>query len=436
MHHTIDICQDIAEKLRSPEALYETIEDERRRGTSFVEHWPDLSLASGLPGIVCFYAAMDRAFPDQHWDDVAHQYIKLLGSECERRGYGGYSLFTGISGLCFAGYLCAKDSRYTNFLRQLDVALVQEVEKGIAYIQKQCVEPDRYVAPHHYSLMYGLSGVVAYLMLRQQDRQLQKLMGDCVDMLISMLTAKKSVAGTMVPGWFVSPEHQFDKEQYPHGSYFLSTQFGITGCLSILSLVAWHGKGSAQLSKAIKEIASWLCQKQVETPFGHSWPEILPIETDINKQKWPQSHYGDDWKSGRPSAAISLYMAGRAMQDKDMMTFAEERFASLFHETDASLQAPSFSFGQAGLLASTYRMAKLTNSSFLMRQVSVLESSLKKLYSPSYRFGFQRVRKIDEIEFPWNDPGLLDGAVGAALALLSADGRLEDFAWDRAFLLT
>lgn len=430
MHHTIDICQEIAEKLRSPIALSEFMEDERRRGLSSIPKWPDLSLASGLPGIVCFYAAMDRAFPNQKWDDVAHEYIKMAAKECESRGYEDVSLFYGLTGLSFAGYLCTKGSRYQQFLRKIDATLVREIEQTLANIRRQDL-----AAPYHYNLISGLSGIVAYLMLREQDRWLQKLTDECVDLLLNLLNAKKNIAGTEVPGWYVAPEHQFgDKggKEYSQGSYMLSTPFGITGCLSTLVLVASHNRNSTKLCNTINEIASWLRQKQVKTSFGYSWPIILPFD-----EEGSQPVYGDAWSYGRPSVAISLYMASRITQDKNLMAFAEESFTSLFQNgSNWSLLPPTFGSGQAGLLASTYRMAKLTNSHFLMRQVSMLESSLKKAYNPHHPFGFQRIDLIDNKEVQWNDPGLYEGAVGIALALLAADGRLDDFSWDRAFLLS
>lgn len=435
MHHTIDICQEIAERLRSPAALDQIMENEIRQGTTSLLKWPDNTLAAGLPGIACFYAVMDHAFPDQQWDDVAHQYLKLAATRYQTFGYKDCSLFFGLSGFSFAGYLCSKKSRYQTLLKTLDVILVQEIERILIDI-RNLTNSEHYLAPHHYNLMHGLSGIIAYLLLRQEDRWFQKLATDCIDALVSLLATKKMVENFTVPAWYVSPQHQFgnsNHREYTRGSFILSTLSGITGCLSIFSIAAWHGNTSPFLHQMIKQLATWLEEKKIMIPSGPIWPYMFSLETEPNKEPSLQKFYSDGWSSGRPSVLISLYLAGLATQDQALKTFSEEVYVSLFPQFQNNQNVdPSFSSGTAGLLATTYRMAKLTNNAFLMRQATSLEHSLKQMYNPSLPFGFQMITTNQQ---SFNDPGLLNGSAGIALALLLADGRTEQIAWDRAFLL-
>lgn len=437
MYHSIDICQDIAEKLRSPSIVYEKVQLEISRGTFPNSQWPDLALASGLPGIACFYATMDHLFPDQRWDQSAHEYFKLTASRCESEGFSSYSLFYGLCGLCFAVFLGSKQgSRYQKLLKKLDGALTQEIEKLLSYFNSESTE----YAPYHYNLMHGLSGIIAYLLLRKEDGYLQKLLRDCVEALIKIMRSTKNVGDKAVPAWFVAPQEDqfYSNEHFPQGGFLLSTSTGIIGSLSALSLALWHGIRSPQIEHTIKEIATWLRQRQIKTEEGCFWPYIWPFEAESEGQLPKETENHSSWSFGISSVANSLYLAGRATQDKALMAFAEQSFLSLFAKQNGELNAmdPTFSTGKAGLLATTYQMAKMTNSGTLMQQASRLEQDLRGLYNPSHPFGFQMTHYTPSgTTNHLNDPGLLDGASGIALALLLVDGRANDIPWDRAFLL-
>ena len=438
MYHTVDICQGIAEKFRSPEALQHVMEDEIKRGIPFTTKWPNLTLASGLPGIVCFYAAMDRAFPDQKWDKVAHQYLKIIVQTFEIEGVSaGYSLFYGLTGICFAGHLCSKESRYTSLLNKLNTVLINEIEQNLAYLDKNFIQTDNDITPSHYNLTEGLSGVIAYLMLRQEDRAFQKIAADCINTLIALLEKEKVIDNHRLSSWFVSQENEIletANDQFSNGGFILSTPFNIVGCLSVLSLAAWNGNTSQSLYKMIRRIATWLCEQQIKIPEGISWPYIVPFDPNKENSHSSSALSQGTWSYGRPAVAKSLYLAGRSLQDKSLMALAEDSFVSQFvTRHPKNLEDPSMSFGTAGLLASTYFMAKLTNHSTLFKQVSRLEQEVQSAYHPNLPFGFQRTDGLGHRQL--NDLGLFNGAAGSALSLLLVAGLTDQVPWERAFLL-
>lgn len=442
MYHTIDICQDIAEKLKNPSSVNDHLTDRVNNGIMGSSTWPNITLTAGIPGIVCFYATMDHLFPDQKWDKVAHQYLKLAVNFCENKGYNGYSLFQGLGGLCFAAYMCSKrGTRYQQLLRKLEAILIQEVENDLTNLRNNELKNGNYIAPYRYNLMFGLTGIIAYLLLRKDDARLLKLAKECIAVLINLLKTPKNIGSASVPGWYVANEFlagDFEKEKYPNGSFVLTLPYGVTGCLSVLSLAAWEGIDSPQLYETIKLIASWLRKKQSTTPTEASWPIYTSFEMEIEENPVIPNQNPNGWCYGVPAVASSLCLAGRVLRDKSLKTYSEDAFTNFFAKTwqeDKSVD-PSFAFGKAGLLAVTYRMAKLTDSGQLMKRAASLEQNLKNLYSPTHPFGFQSINHLPTNETQWlNEPGILDGATGIALSLLLAQGRTDDVLWDRAFLI-
>lgn len=431
MYNTIDICQDIAEKLKN---FSSTDPYKQDMGTS----WPNFTLTSGTPGIVCFFAAIDYIFPHQGWDDAAHQYLKEAIDSIDVAISEGHSLFGGLTGICFAAYLCSKrGSRYQKLLSKLDSLLIQEVEKDIHFLQKEDIKNQKPIPPYRYNLMFGLTGIIAYLILRKEDLRLLKLAKDCIQTLISILLSQKQIHNKTVPGWYVAPEdirEESEKERNPNGRFILTLPYGVTGCLSVLSLAAWEGIDTPKLFDTIKLLSSWVNQKKVISSSALNWPYALSFESEIGEQQNPDFNL-KAWCYGIPAAASSLCLASRVTRDKVIRNSAEEALNKLFSqpmEQDHSSD-PSLVYGKAGLLAVTYRMAKLLDSGPLMKTASQLEQEVKSLYSPSHPFGFQYYDSYNQKK--WNEPGLLYGASGVGLALLLASGRIDDVLWDRALLI-
>jgi hypothetical protein len=438
MYYGIDICQDFAERFREPSALDKISEESR-----YEENYPPLngtSLSHGLPGFVCFFSAMAHRFPNQGWDDAAHDYLKTALSRTKDHWYSNSSLFYGTCGLCYATYLCAKhETRYQKLLTKLESLLVKEIESFLAQIKNNTKD----ISLYHCNLIYGLGGVIAYLLMRKNQWFLNKLAKECLVALVHLLKTPKNLDGNSVPGWYVSPENQFmeiTKQTCPNGSFNLSMAEGLAGCLSVLSLAAWEGFASPDLVNTINTVASWLQKKTILKDSSICWPHTIPLELESQDiQARNNLPFDSSWYQGSFSIAISLYLAGRAMNDKGLKTLAEESFISLISlpEQQPNNIDVSMAWGKAGLLMMTYRMSKWTNNLFLYKQVLKLQNEIQNSYNPNNPLGFQKIYVDSSGKgHQLNDAGLLEGSVGIALSLLSVSGGIEDIMWDRAFLLT
>jgi hypothetical protein len=102
------------------------------------------------------------------------------------------------------------------------------------------------------------------------------------------------------------------------------------------------------------------------------------------------------------------------------------------------LTTPTFCHGAAGLLQVLRRFAADLADPVIASAADLLSAELAAEFNPETMLG---VRSRDPDGAPLDEPGLLDGAAGVALALLglpvtgSAPAPAAAPAWDRMFLL-
>jgi hypothetical protein len=441
LYHTFDICQDIADKLRDPLAICEAVQATVRDGHFTSSEWAELALAEGLPGIAAFYGVIDQLFPDQGWDQMSHTYLKAIVEKIEHQGIDQHALFTGLPGICFAISLCSHQGlRYQQLLATMEKTLIARVDYTLLPQIDQLLDKNQTLSPSFYNLFYGLNGILAYLLIRKEDPSCHRLALQCLHSLICLLRRSLVVKEFSIPGWYVSQEEQLtpeEKTKYPNGSFILGISYGVTGCLSILSLAILEGVIVPGQYEIVQEVAQWLKSKQNLQDSLPCWPHTLSFEEEVWKQKQPIEAPKDTWNYGTPTVARSLYLAAKATRDRVLMQYAENAFLSVFQKAwqEWNLVGPSFFWGRAGLLALTYHMAQDTGHPLLLKQVDHLEQDLKRFYHVSHPFGFQTVHISETSQYSWvNHPGLVNGSVGVVLALLLSHFK-QDISWSRIFLI-
>lgn len=440
MFHTIDICQEIAKRMGSPKDVCDDFLRHISEQTFQNSEWQETAIDDGLSGIVCFYAAMDQYFPEDGWKTVVHDYLELITKKFEESGYDNYSLFTGLCGLCFSVYSCSKQGvYYQTLLSKLERLLIGKVEEDLFPQLEECCEKNLHASPYLYSLANGISGIIAYLLLRLEVPRMHQLAIDCVSLLLCFLNRSEDDQ-TQYPAWFVPAEHQLaesEKTKFPEGSFILGTSLGITGCLSALALSSIAGLRIPNLQETITRLANWIKGKTYSDKYGINWRHTVPFAQEGGCEAQTTELHRDTWWYGTPAVTRSLYLAAKATSDQPLAKFAEKTFSAIFSKSpkDWNTMGPAFIHGKAGLLAITYRMAQDTQSAFLWKQVDLLEAEVRGFYRPNSQFGYQMVYVDDSQVYHWIEhPGLSTGAAGIALSLLLAQRR-EELIWDRIFLI-
>jgi hypothetical protein len=129
-----------------------------------------------------------------------------------------------------------------------------------------------------------------------------------------------------------------------------------------------------------------------------------------------------------------LWLAGDAAGRSDYCDLAVRAMEDVFRRPVKArmIDSPSFCHGVAGLLAITLRFARETGSEVLVNGSEQLTKQILDAYRPESLVGF---RNLEYRNNETDQPGLLDGAAGIAIVLLSAATGAEP-SWDRVFLLS
>ncbi len=434
MFHTITLCEEIADRMRDPKHVLETMEEQYKRYGSPELFWTKDTLMDGYPGIACFYGMMDRIFPNERWADVTHEYMKETAILIEEKGFDSPSLFSGLTGVCFSLAFCSDyGKRYQRVLEKLEDLLIEKINE--CYIQegKRHIDNGSPLPSTFYNLSDGISGILGYALLRKENARLYATALESAKTLI--LLFQRPLENGTLPRWYLSPEHQFNDEErvkYPEGSFILNMPFGVAGCLSALSLLKINGIDLPGLHDVIQTLSLWLqSQGRIDNGVYH-FDNTVPLKGSVQNEL-PR----DTWWCGVPAVAHAIFKAGKATHDLKMQKYGEEAMISMFSKStkDWNHIGTSFVHGRAGILTTTYRMAEATENPTLWKEVKELEADLISFYRPNSPFGFESVYVDDFGEYHWvNNPGILYGASGVALALMLAQNR-EELDWDRAFLL-
>ncbi len=191
-------------------------------------------------------------------------------------------------------------------------------------------------------------------------------------------------------------------------------------------------------------MADFLCEHRYDDEWGVNWPNAVPIEPvgeagggALRAGSARSASEGPSrcaWCYGSPGIARALWLAGEALDRDDYRRLAVSAMEDVFRRPveTRGIDSPTFCHGVAGLLAITLRFADETRSPFFVEASRTLVRQLLDSYRPESLLGF---RNIEHGDYEMDQPGLLDGAPGVALALLAAATSVEP-TWDRLFLLS
>jgi lantibiotic modifying enzyme len=391
-----------------------------------VNQWIPSSNSSGDAAIALLFGQMDRCFPKNGWDDLAHSYIVPAGRFIENEGYRIHlGMFGGLAGLCFAVNFLSHDGlRYQKFSMTLDELLIQRLAKTIRLPEPFIGK----VAFSDYDLINGPAGIGAYLLLRYQtNKEAALALESTFDRLLFLSEYQNDKLR-----FFIPPELQATArhlERFPDGCTDCGLAHGVPGPLAFMSLAYLNGVRSSSSSEAIRRIADWLLTQRYYDEWGVNWPYAVgPHNT--SHEKFTRAA----WCYGAPGVARALWLAGSALQDGRFIETALEAMHTVRRRPIEmrGIPSPILCHGIAGLLQITLRFANDTDDVYFYDMASELIQQLLSLFEPESLLGFRNIQsdgcKID-------DPGILEGSAGVILTLLAAVTDTEPV-WDRMLLLS
>ncbi|TQR34836.1 lanthionine synthetase C family protein [Brevibacillus brevis] len=390
------------------------------------------SLASGAMGIVLFYAELDRLYPDEQWDVVAHNYLVHVQTVINADMFNSFSLWTGLTAAPVVASILARDrGRYQNFIEKLHILIQPAIDGFIdqarGRIGNNLFMPD-------YDVIEGLAGSGRYLLFFKEHPACKENLNKALSYIIQ-LTKNIHFNNKSVPGWHIRSENQFlesEKKRYPNGNFNLGISHGIAGPFALLSLALLEGVEVEGQRDAIRKLCSYYEKCKSEDEHGPIWPERISFEEEICGQMQNHFAYNASWCYGEPSIARVLWLAGKALGDTEIQSLAQRAYHSLIQRSVESLgfESPTFCHGYAGTLWMLQRMMMDTGPDAFEAYREKLVNQILSTFNDNHAYGFPDIEHGQFRELP----GLLVGAAGVALVLLSCLS-LNEPEWDCIFLL-
>jgi len=436
----VRVAVDVASRLRSPEQVEEAAAAARTQ-TTFPRstHWIPFTIAQGYAGLAVLWSYLDSCFPGEGWDSLGRSHLEQAVRGAETAASRDPGLFSGLSGLAFAGWTLSRGgTRYRRLLSSLDGAIsASATELATALAARRTG-----VTVGEFDVISGLSGIGAYLLCRREQLEVEASWEAVVEALVQMTLAEDGL-----PRWHTPADLMWDEgmlDIYPHGSLNCGLAHGIPGPLAFMSLSFRAGSRVPGLPEAIARIGDWLNQNRVDDQWGVNWSTAVPLEQletpdgpivlPARSTSAPDGPARCAWCYGSPGIARALWLAGGALERADFRDLAVSAMEAVFRRPIAvrRIDSSTFCHGVAGLLQIVLRFVNDTSGTMFVAESRRLVTQLLRGYQPDSLLGYRY------LEVPGNEidqPGLLDGTPGVALVLLAASTPVEPV-WDRLFLLS
>jgi len=429
---------DSASRLRDRRSIEEAVRAcEQQTGFPKSVHWQPATVAQGYSGLALMHGCLHRCFPDQGWDEAAHRCLQLAVWAAEGPAKLLPGLFSGFAGVAFTASYLTPPERYSTLVSAIETPLCDDIRSLVETPPGQSG-----VSAGVFDVISGASGIGAYLLRRRDDRQVCAAL-EAIVLALTRLTELENG----LPRWRTPVQFMVDEsmaQHYPHGNLNCGLAHGIPGVIAFLSLCSLHDVNVDGQRDAISRTSQWLAESRCDDVWGINWPNAVALEQGhangyaVLRQCPPaDAPFGPSragWCYGAPGIARALWLAGTAIDNQPLCDLAVAAMEAVYRRpvSERRIDSPSFCHGVAGLLQITLRFAADTRAPVFTRAARELVEQILSLYVPDSRLGFQNVepggRLVDQ-------PGLLDGAPGIVMTLLSAATR-EVPAWDRIFLLS
>jgi len=377
----------------------------------------DASLAGGWAGLALLFAYLDRAWPEMGWKTKAQEALEAaisqLGSQVVPPGL--YSGFAGVA------WTMAHFER--RFVEASEEDPNQDIDEALlGYLDQSPWSSD-------YDLISGLAGFGVYALDRTDRASGRELLGKVVARLDE---TKVQMDGGLT--WFTPPHllPPWQRELNPEGYYTLGLAQGVPEVLVVLARAAAAGRTRA--GDLLEGAVAWLLAQRNPHGSPSCYATVLPA----GGQPRNAGPSRVAWCYGDLGVAVALLVVAReaGRPDWELHALHIARTAAAIPPARAGVRDGGLCHGAAGNAHLFSRLHQATGEPvFQEAALAYLEQLLALRREGRGIGGFEAwMPGPEDGTDPWQAvPGLLEGAAGIGLALVSA---LHPVApdWDR-FLL-
>ncbi|MEK4197962.1 lanthionine synthetase C family protein [Cytobacillus sp. FSL K6-0265] len=424
----------IAERLKDP---YEIAKLGKRKDGNHT-FFP-ITFSHGYPGTIVFFTELDRQYPNNKWDIVAHEHFLALEKNLRDTPISNISLFTGLTGIAFATFLASRRrTRYNRFLNHLEELLHKNIEIFIDQATESWLK-NKSAKASMFDVIGGLTGVGRYLLMSNQNNRHINHIIKISEFLIK-LTNNITVENNIIPGWYVSCKNLGStdlEKRYPKGNLNYGLAHGIAGPLSFLSICKNEGININGQKEAIEFILNWLQSIKKQDFFGNYWSGRISLEEYTNNTLSVEKDYSrESWCYGNPGILRAMNLAGIATNNKNIIEQTINDFEIIYKRPykNWGLESPIICHGKSGLLQITLNMLEDNPKCKLASHLPKLTEMLINQFNKESIFGYQDIEPTAEQQEYVDKAGILEGVAGIALTLLSLI-KTKDTIWESSFLL-
>ena len=385
---------------------------------SFLDRVEYASLACGHAGLAILFAYLDLAQPEEDYDETATQFLQRAINALSESAMLP-SLYGGFTGIAWA-------------VEHLKGRLIDAEEEGTNEEIDEALKEYMGHAPwnHDYDLINGLVGFGVYALERKPA---SASVTSCLERIVERLneTAECNADGVT---WFTRPYllSEWQREQCPDGYYDLGLAHGVPGVVALLGGVCAAGVAVEQAKSLLDGVVMWLLRQiQGDAALSSFSSRTAPeIENNDCRLAWC---YGD------AGVAAALLVAARCVNEAEWEreALAIARRAAAREPESAGVKDAGICHGAAGLGHIFNRLFQATGEAVFRDAARYWVERTLAMKRPGQGIAGYSVFMPDEDgRDRWVDePGILMGAAGIALALLAAATDIEP-QWDRMLLVS
>ncbi len=381
--------------------------------------WPTevVGVGSGASGLAVFFAYLAEGLGEPEHETTARRFLEQAMALAQEEPMLP-SLYNGLAGLGWA----ATHLRDRLHWPELGTTAEEIDEAMLDYVRQPLWRDD-------YGLSSGLVGFGVYAL----ERLPAPAAVECLECVIGHLaaTAEHKPDGAT---WWRGPERLTpqSRKKVPDGWWDVGLGDGVSGVVALLARACAARVAVDRARPLLDEAVRWVLAQ--EAPDGP--PEGFPygIRPNRPQRNWTRS----SWAYGDPGVAVALLGAARSVGEPAWEERA--RIAALRAATRPPDRTRIFDaglcIGAAGLGHLFNRLAQVWDEPRLAdRSRFWFEKTLAMRRPGQGIAGYACWTPDENGEAGWSDdPGIMMGASGVALALLAAATGLEP-AWDRMMLV-
>ncbi|MFD9441024.1 lanthionine synthetase C family protein [Streptomyces sp. NPDC060006] len=387
-------------------------------------------LAYGPPGIALLHIEL-AANGLGPWHR-AHDWLAAASRQPLTSGPDSHP-FYGVPAFAHA-LTCATNHLPDSYQRALDVMdrqITVDVGRRLDAAHRR-IDAGRLPQLAEFDAIRGLAGYGAYLLRRNPSSSTMRAILDyCV-----RLTEPITHHGETLPGWWAEtgPSGSPD-DRFPGGHANTGMAHGIGGVLAFLALAARNGSVIDGHRAALRTILAWLDRWKEKADGGPVWPYWV-TQGELRRGRLGSSVLRrPSWCYGTAGLARAQQLAALALSDTSRQIYAENALVAALTDPE-QLKATTdngLCHGFAGLAHAAARTADDAHPSTVGELRAAIPALLAAVTPPGTDPELMATVLIQDEE---GGPGLLDGAAGIALALLSPSTAAPPrSAWDACLLI-